>query len=64
MPTLNDDPDSLESLDIPEQARRCWHEAITQEGELREEFDKRMRFRAGDQWDARDISARDRGQPA
>jgi hypothetical protein len=58
------DNEDYSSLDIPEQVRRYWHDGIEAEREQRDEFDKRMRFRAGDQWDAADVTARGKDRPA
>lgn len=58
------DYDDLDSLDIPEQARKCWRDALEQESELREAFATRMRFRAGDQWSPQDVNARGKDRPA
>src|SRR5215469_1535520 len=58
------DVDDYTTLDIPEQARHCRHQAITAESKLREEFDRRMRFRAGDQWESKDVNARGKDRPA
>jgi Phage P22-like portal protein len=58
------DYDDISQLDIPEQARRCWHDGIAAEREQREQFDERMRFRAGKQWKDEDVSARGKDRPA
>lgn len=58
------DPTDFEELSIPEQARRAWRQALEQESEIREAYAKRLKFRAGDQWDAGDVSARGKDRPA
>src|SRR5215469_3718617 len=61
---MPDDIGDYSDLSIPEQARRHWHDGAEANRELREEFDKRMRFRASDQWDPHDIHARGKDRPA
>jgi hypothetical protein len=58
------DPTEFDELDVPEQARKCWREALDREHEIREAYTKRLKFRAGDQWDAGDVSARGKDRPA
>jgi hypothetical protein len=58
------EPVEIETLDICEQARKCWREALERESEIREAFVRRMKYRAGDQWDPGDVSARGKDRPA
>ena len=58
------DPEDYSRLEIPEQVRRYWHDGIESEREQREAFDRRMRFRASDQWDPADVNARGKDRPA
>jgi hypothetical protein len=58
------DTETLEALDICEAARKCWRQAMEREHEIREAYTRRLKFRAGDQWDAGDISARGQDRPA
>jgi hypothetical protein len=61
---MPDSPDSYESLSICEQARKCWRETLVREHDIREAYTKRLKFRAGDQWDPNDVSARGKDRPA
>ena len=58
------DTETLEALDVCEAARRCWREALEREHDIREAFVQRMKYRAGDQWDPGDVSARGKDRPA
>ena len=58
------DTEDYAELSICEQVRKCWHDGMSVEKEIREEFEKRMRFRAGDQWDAQDVNRRGKDRPA
>jgi hypothetical protein len=61
----NDDYDVPKSdEEICECARKCWRSGIEAEAEFREQFQKRMRFREGDQWNDSDIAARGKDRPA
>jgi hypothetical protein len=68
------DESEYESLDIPEQARWCWKQAMDAEHEFRQEFRNRLKFRAGNaytsdetgggQWKPEDIQMRGKDRPA
>lgn len=53
-----------QEIDIPEEARLCWETSIRAEGDLRDKETECLKYRAGEQWDPKDINKRGRDRPA